>query len=244
MTGRHHEDSGFTLIELLIVIVILGVLATVVVFAVGGITDRGSTAAAAADAKTLETAEESHMAQFGSYTDEATLHSIGLLRDESDLHDITVAADGSDYTIVAAGSAPPDVPSPTTAPAPPTPVAASYAASTGLSLGSGAKTLVIIGDGINTGALWSDLQATPLADTTVIWLNAADVQSAAAIDAVVASGPDYIVAADTVAISGSPLFPYVGTYMNSKWPGTFWWTHNAGRNPTVAELQGILGITP
>ena len=35
------NDEGFTLIELLIVIVILGILATVVVFAVGGITDRG-----------------------------------------------------------------------------------------------------------------------------------------------------------------------------------------------------------
>ena len=34
------DESGFTLIELLIVIVVLGVLSTVVVFAVGGIKDR------------------------------------------------------------------------------------------------------------------------------------------------------------------------------------------------------------
>ena len=36
-------EGGFTLIELLIVIVILGILAAIVVFAVGGITDRGNT---------------------------------------------------------------------------------------------------------------------------------------------------------------------------------------------------------
>ena len=36
-----NQDKGFTLVELLIVIVILGILATVTVFAVRGITDRG-----------------------------------------------------------------------------------------------------------------------------------------------------------------------------------------------------------
>jgi prepilin-type N-terminal cleavage/methylation domain-containing protein len=35
------QDKGFTLVELLIVIVILGILATVTVFAVRGITDQG-----------------------------------------------------------------------------------------------------------------------------------------------------------------------------------------------------------
>jgi general secretion pathway protein G len=61
------EESGFTLIELLIVIVILGVLAGIVVFAVGGITNTGQTAACKADIKTVKTAVEAYRAQSGAY---------------------------------------------------------------------------------------------------------------------------------------------------------------------------------
>lgn len=57
------EESGFTLIELLIVIVILGVLAGIVVFAVGGITDRGDVAACKSDLKTYEVASEAYYAK-------------------------------------------------------------------------------------------------------------------------------------------------------------------------------------
>jgi general secretion pathway protein G len=57
------NEKGFTLIELLIVIVILGVLAGIVVFAVGGITDRGKTSACKADVKNVEIAQEAFYAQ-------------------------------------------------------------------------------------------------------------------------------------------------------------------------------------
>ncbi len=62
------DDAGFTLIELLIVIVLLGVLSTVVVFAVGGITDRGTTAACRADGRALETAVSAYFAETGGTT--------------------------------------------------------------------------------------------------------------------------------------------------------------------------------
>jgi prepilin-type N-terminal cleavage/methylation domain-containing protein len=62
------DDAGFTLIELLIVIVLLGVLSTVVVFAVGGITDRGTTAACRADGRALETAVSAYFAETGRAT--------------------------------------------------------------------------------------------------------------------------------------------------------------------------------
>jgi general secretion pathway protein G len=74
MQKRASGEGGFTLIELLIVIVILGILATIVVFAVGGVTDKGDAAACKADKKTLETAVEAFRAQTGAYpADEAAL---------------------------------------------------------------------------------------------------------------------------------------------------------------------------
>jgi general secretion pathway protein G len=56
------DDIGFTLVELLIVIVILGVLAGIVVFAVGGINDRGEMSACKAATKTTEVAVETYRA--------------------------------------------------------------------------------------------------------------------------------------------------------------------------------------
>ncbi len=58
-------DAGFTLIELLVVIVILAILAAIVVFAVGGITNKGQTSACDTDMKTIQTAEEAY---YGSQT--------------------------------------------------------------------------------------------------------------------------------------------------------------------------------
>ena len=61
------SDEGFTLIELLIVIVILGILAAIVVFAVGNSTNQAKTSACQADKKTVETALEAYKANVGSY---------------------------------------------------------------------------------------------------------------------------------------------------------------------------------
>ncbi|MGB8860648.1 MAG: prepilin-type N-terminal cleavage/methylation domain-containing protein, partial [Ilumatobacteraceae bacterium] len=78
------NDRGFTLVELLIVIVILGILATVTVFAVRGITNQGKTSACAADKKTIEVAAEAHQAQFGNYPASiAAMETAGLLKDAS-----------------------------------------------------------------------------------------------------------------------------------------------------------------
>lgn len=69
---ENKQDKGFTLVELLIVIVILGILATVTVFAVRGITQRGEESACGTDQKTLQTAVEAYFAQEGGSTIPAT----------------------------------------------------------------------------------------------------------------------------------------------------------------------------
>jgi len=108
------RDRGFTLVELLIVIVILGILATVTVFAVRGITKKGQDSACEADKKTLSVAAEAYFANYSDvvipYTGSGsvptgatwvlgadpagTLENAGLLRDVS-TKNYTINADGT-----------------------------------------------------------------------------------------------------------------------------------------------------
>jgi prepilin-type N-terminal cleavage/methylation domain-containing protein len=101
MFGSTHDTDrpdGFTLIELLIVIVVLGILATVVVASVSGIVDRGEEATCEDDRRILATAAESYFAQVGGSVIpatgadadryERTLMNQGLVREPSDLYDL------------------------------------------------------------------------------------------------------------------------------------------------------------
>jgi general secretion pathway protein G len=77
------SEAGFTLIELLIVIVILGILAGIVVFAVGNSKSDATDAACKANKKTVSTAAEAYKAKNGTYP--ASLTTTGFLADTSDL---------------------------------------------------------------------------------------------------------------------------------------------------------------
>src|SRR5688572_16021161 len=100
------RDAGFSLVELLIVIVILGVLATITVFAVRGITNDSESSACGSEEKTLQTAVETYFAQNSASTiplfdgpdanavatAEEALVDAGLMRSVSPMY--TIAANG------------------------------------------------------------------------------------------------------------------------------------------------------
>jgi general secretion pathway protein G len=96
---HRNADEGFTLVELLVVVVIMGVLATVSVLGVRGLTDRGQASACESDQRVIEVAVETwfadeSLATSGTLT-EAALVDAQLLRDESTLFDVQ-----SDGTVV------------------------------------------------------------------------------------------------------------------------------------------------
>ena len=65
--NQRKKDEGFTLVELLIVIVILGILVAIVIFAVGGFTGTSAQQACKTDVKQLKTAASAYYAQQGSW---------------------------------------------------------------------------------------------------------------------------------------------------------------------------------
>lgn len=64
---RKAKDEGFTLIELLIVIIILGILAAIVVFAVGSTRGDSIKATCKTDVKSIQLAAEAYKTKNGAY---------------------------------------------------------------------------------------------------------------------------------------------------------------------------------
>jgi general secretion pathway protein G len=76
---QHERDAGeidgFTLLEILIVIVVLGILAAVVIFALGGISGKTAFAACEADGETVSTA----IAAFNNQNQNTPVTTAGLI---------------------------------------------------------------------------------------------------------------------------------------------------------------------
>jgi len=71
-------ERGFTLVELLIVIVILGILAGIVVFAVGNLTSNAKTNACGTEKATISTALEAYKANTGAYPVDGTAPVVAM----------------------------------------------------------------------------------------------------------------------------------------------------------------------
>jgi prepilin-type N-terminal cleavage/methylation domain-containing protein len=101
-TTEVEKDQGFTLVELLIVIVILGILATIVVFAVRGITDQGQASSCKATAKTYEVAIEAYYARYGNAVNPTgdQLQAANLIRSYNGTHvQVTAGAPFSSVSV-------------------------------------------------------------------------------------------------------------------------------------------------
>jgi prepilin-type N-terminal cleavage/methylation domain-containing protein len=95
---RRQGDQGFTLIELLLVIVVLGILATIVVASVRGVTSTAQDNSCETEKRLLETASEAYFAHrpamaitpVGSGPDEFELALVqdGVLRQPSTYYDL------------------------------------------------------------------------------------------------------------------------------------------------------------
>ena len=102
MEKKRSGEAGFTLVELLVVIAILGILSAIVVFAVGGISDKGQSSANKTDCAVISAAEEAYFAQKSVYTAlQSDLVTAGFLHEPSaTAHAITlVAGPPANYTI-------------------------------------------------------------------------------------------------------------------------------------------------
>jgi general secretion pathway protein G len=99
---HHNGEAGFTLVELLVVIVILGVLAGIVVFAVGGISNKSTRAACNSDVNSVQTAEEAYFAQNNAYTTIANLVTAKMLRSAPTNAGYVISANAATGAVTAA----------------------------------------------------------------------------------------------------------------------------------------------
>ena len=103
---RGAGSAGFTLIELLIVIVVIGILAGIAIFAIGAFRNDASGGACTADKRTLESAIEAYRGRTGSYPAALTdLTSSNYVADDGNFTATTKTGNGYTLTYTPASGA-------------------------------------------------------------------------------------------------------------------------------------------
>ncbi len=83
MTSQKTKQAGFTIVELLIVIIVIGILATIAFVSYGNVTRKARDSERVADAKAIASKAEEYYATNGSYPDATTLAGLSGLNAES-----------------------------------------------------------------------------------------------------------------------------------------------------------------
>jgi general secretion pathway protein G len=96
------NERGFTLVELLVVVLILGVLASVVVFSVGGITNRGKNSACVTEVREIRTAIEAFKAQSPTNANPANMNALVTAKLLESAPSATTPSGAAGYTYSAA----------------------------------------------------------------------------------------------------------------------------------------------
>ena len=247
------KDRGFTLVELLIVIVILGVLAAVTVFAVRGITDEGEDSARKADEKIVVKAEEAHLALHGAYTNEAGLVTAGLLTEQSKLHDVNVLSGGADYEVVAADGSPvaTTTPTPTTVTSWPDGdvIAATFAGFEAEQYGNGPEIALLVGRDPMVQNEWQDFTSGNPALPGWTLFNVTDPNLDTGAELLAArAGADFTLYGWNEELSGESAWRILKAAEGDIWPAsvnhaaTYWsWAYRRGA--TIADFANFLATS-
>lgn len=210
MGRSRRNDTGFSLVELLVVIMVLGVITTVTIFAVRGITHDAQAAGCDTDLRAIEKAEDAHYAMHGAYASEVDLVTAGLLSDVSATHDVTLGVGG--YTVTPVGDCS------TTPVAPDGPVTTTWAGLPALRLGTGSTVVLLasVGNGLaGAQAIWDAGSGEPVPPTLSLYF--VDTSSftnnplTTQLDSLVAPGPAFVLWVTTT----STVFDVNGPVMDA-----------------------------